>query len=153
DRASRCSTHCSAGVPPRPAARQMKASQCEGYRPSHNRSEVLAPPGAALSSFTTGRLKRDKEHSSMARQTSSGEHYTLISSDTHAGGSHAQYREFLDPKFREDFDAWRSKYRNPFRDLGDDRRLRNWDDEMRNSQQDSDGVVGEVIFPNTVPPF
>ena len=24
---------------------------------------------------------------------------------------------------------------------------------MRNSQQDADGVVGEVIFPNTVPPF
>ena len=24
---------------------------------------------------------------------------------------------------------------------------------MRNAQQDADGVVGEVIFPNTVPPF
>jgi predicted TIM-barrel fold metal-dependent hydrolase len=79
--------------------------------------------------------------------------YILISSDTHAGGSHAQYREFLDPRFREEFDAWRSRYKNPFRDLGDERRLRNWDDEMRNSQQDRDGVVGEVIFPNTVPPF
>ena len=89
----------------------------------------------------------------MGRQTSSGDRYTLISSDTHAGGSHAQYREFLDPGFREDFDAWRGRYRNPFSDLGDDRRLRNWDDEMRNSQQDRDGVVGEVIFPNTVPPF
>ena len=33
----------------------------------------------------------------MGRQTSSGDRYTLISSDTHAGGSHAQYREFLDP--------------------------------------------------------
>ena len=89
----------------------------------------------------------------MGRQTSSGDRYTLISADTHAGGSHAQYREFLDPGFREDFDAWRGRYRNPFSDLGDDRRLRNWDDEMRNSQQDRDGVVGEVIFPNTVPPF
>jgi predicted TIM-barrel fold metal-dependent hydrolase len=79
--------------------------------------------------------------------------YTLISADTHAGGSHAQYREYLDPQWRDDFDAWRSRYRNPFRDLGDARRLRNWDDEMRNSQQDSDGVVGEVVFPNTVPPF
>jgi hypothetical protein len=89
----------------------------------------------------------------MGRQTSSGDRYTLISSDTHAGGSHAQYREFLDPRFHEDFDARRGKYRNPFSDLGDDRRLRNWDDEMRNSQQDRDGVVGEVIFPNTVPPL
>jgi predicted TIM-barrel fold metal-dependent hydrolase len=79
--------------------------------------------------------------------------YTVISSDTHAGGSHAQYREFLDPKYHEDFDAWRGRYKNPFSDLGDNRRYRNWDDEMRNSQQDEDGVVGEVIFPNTVPPF
>jgi predicted TIM-barrel fold metal-dependent hydrolase len=79
--------------------------------------------------------------------------YTLISADTHAGGSHAAYREYLDPDLRDDFDAWREKYRNPFRDLGDQRRLRNWDNEMRNGQQDEDGVVGEVIFPNTVPPF
>jgi predicted TIM-barrel fold metal-dependent hydrolase len=79
--------------------------------------------------------------------------YTVISADTHAGGSHAAYREFLDPAFHDDFDAWRNKYKNPFSDLGDTRRLRNWDDEMRNSQQDQDGVVGEVIFPNTVPPF
>jgi predicted TIM-barrel fold metal-dependent hydrolase len=85
--------------------------------------------------------------------TISAERYTLISADTHAGGSHAQYREFLDPKYVAEFDAWREKYRNPFKDLGDDRRLRNWDDEMRNSQQDNDGVAGEVIFPNTVPPF
>lgn len=81
--------------------------------------------------------------------------YTVITADTHGGGSHAQYREYLDPKYREQFDAWRAKYKNPYRDLapGDDRRLRNWDDEMRNSQQDEDGIAGEVIFPNTVPPF
>lgn len=79
--------------------------------------------------------------------------YTVISADCHAGGSHAAYREYLDPAFREDFDAWRGKYKNPYKDLGDDRRLRNWDNEMRNSQQQSDGVVGEVVFPNTVPPF
>ena len=83
----------------------------------------------------------------------SSQHYTIISSDTHAGGSHAQYREFLDKKYLDDFDAWRDRYKNPFKDLGDQRRYRNWDDEMRNGQQDADGVVGEVIFPNTVPPF
>jgi predicted TIM-barrel fold metal-dependent hydrolase len=82
-----------------------------------------------------------------------GGHYTIVTSDSHAGGSHAAYREYLDPKYRDDFDAWRGEYRNPFRDLGDQRRYRNWDNEMRNSQQESDGVVGEVIFPNTVPPF
>ncbi|HWS45533.1 MAG TPA: amidohydrolase family protein [Acidimicrobiia bacterium] len=86
--------------------------------------------------------------------TASGEqHYTIISSDTHAGGSHAQYREFLEARYLDDFDAWRAQYKNPFKDLGDQRRYRNWDNEMRNNQQDADGVVGEVIFPNTVPPF
>ena len=85
--------------------------------------------------------------------TSTDARYTIISADTHAGGSHAQYREFLEAKYLDDFDAWRGKYKNPFKDLGDDRRLRNWDNEMRNGQQDADGVVGEVIFPNTVPPF
>ncbi len=69
------------------------------------------------------------------------ERYTIISADTHAGGSHAQYREYLDPKYLDDFDAWRSQYRNPFRDLGDHRRLRNWDNEMRSGQQLRDGVV------------
>lgn len=80
-------------------------------------------------------------------------HYAIISADTHAGGSHAQYREYLEAKYHEDFDAWRGGYHNPFKDLGDDRRLRNWDNEMRSSQQLHDGVVGEVIFPNTIPPF
>ena len=79
--------------------------------------------------------------------------YTIISADCHAGGSHAAYREYLDPAYLEDFDAWRGKYKNPYKDLGDNRRLRNWDNEMRNSQQEADGIVGEVIFPNTVPPF
>lgn len=80
-------------------------------------------------------------------------HYTIITADSHAGGSHAAYREYLDPALRDDFDAWRGKYSNPFKDLGDTRRYRNWDNEMRNGQQEQDGVVGEVIFPNTVPPF
>ena len=55
------------------------------------------------------------------------DHYTIISADGHAGGSHAQYREYLDPAWRDEFDAWRGKYKNPFRDLQDDGRTRNWD--------------------------
>jgi predicted TIM-barrel fold metal-dependent hydrolase len=82
------------------------------------------------------------------------ERYTLISADCHAGGSHAMYREYLDPQYRDDFDAWREKYRNPFRDLKqNDLRVRNWDDDVRWEQQESDGTVAEVVFPNTVPPF
>jgi predicted TIM-barrel fold metal-dependent hydrolase len=79
--------------------------------------------------------------------------YTIISADCHAGGSHQMYREYLDPEYRDDFDAWREQYKNPFRDLQDGGRVRNWDDERRNGDLERDGIVGEVVFPNTVPPF
>jgi predicted TIM-barrel fold metal-dependent hydrolase len=85
--------------------------------------------------------------------TATPDRYTIISADCHAGGSHAAYREYLDPAYVADFDAWRNKYKNPYKDLGDTRRLRNWDNEMRNGQQEEDGIAGEVVFPNTVPPF
>jgi predicted TIM-barrel fold metal-dependent hydrolase len=79
--------------------------------------------------------------------------YTIITADSHAGGSHAHYREYLDPRYRDDFDAWRGKYKNPFKDLKDDRRTRNWDSDVRWGEMQRDGIVAEVIFPNTVPPF
>src|SRR4029077_17606055 len=80
--------------------------------------------------------------------------YTIISADTHAGGSHADYREYLDPAYVEDFDAWRNKYKNPYKDLkATDPRVRNWDNARRLTAQESDGIVGEVVFPNPVPPF
>ena len=55
--------------------------------------------------------------------TGTDSRYTVISADTHAGGSHASYREFLESKYHDDFDAWRGKYKNPYKDLGDNRRL------------------------------
>ncbi|HWS47706.1 MAG TPA: amidohydrolase, partial [Acidimicrobiia bacterium] len=81
------------------------------------------------------------------------DHYIVISADCHAGGSHAQYREYLDPQWRDEFDAWRAEYANPFRDLQGDGRTRNWDGARRIADQDAEGVVAEVLFPNTVPPF
>ncbi len=81
------------------------------------------------------------------------DHYTVISADCHAGASHAQYREYLDPQWRDEFDAWRARYANPFRDLQGDGRTRNWDGARRIADQDAEGVVAEVLFPNTVPPF
>jgi predicted TIM-barrel fold metal-dependent hydrolase len=54
----------------------------------------------------------------------------------------------------EEFDAWRERYRNPYKDLKDtDLRIRNWDSERRWKDEESDGVVAEVLFPNTIPPF
>ncbi|HSS11743.1 MAG TPA: amidohydrolase, partial [Acidimicrobiales bacterium] len=79
--------------------------------------------------------------------------YVLISADCHAGGNMEMYRTYLDPAYRDDFDRWRSAYQNPFRDLQGGNRNRNWDDDRRIGELESDGVVGEVVFPNTVPPF
>jgi len=79
--------------------------------------------------------------------------YVLITADTHAGGSHAQYRECLDPKYRDEFDEWRGGYRNPSEEHYGRKKKRNWDLEIRGADQDGQGVVGEVVFPNTVPPF
>jgi len=83
----------------------------------------------------------------------SADPYILITADTHAGGSHAQYREYLDPEYREKFDDWRGGYKNPSQEHYGSKKMRNWDLEIRTNDQNSQGVVGEVVFPNTVPPF
>ena len=82
---------------------------------------------------------------------SAQDHYTIISADTHAGANHETYREYLDPAFHDDFDAWRGQYKNPWKDLRDTSlRVRNWDDERRNADQNADGVVGSTRKPISV---
>ena len=81
------------------------------------------------------------------------QHLTLISADCHAGANHETYRSYLEAKYLDQFDAWRGRYKNPFRDLQDDGRSRNWDSARRMKDLEDDGQVGEVVFPNTVPPF
>ncbi len=83
----------------------------------------------------------------------SNDPYILITADTHAGGSHAQYRECLDPAYRKAFDEWRGGYKNPAQEHYGSKKMRNWDLEIRTNDQNGQGVVGEVVFPNTVPPF
>ena len=84
---------------------------------------------------------------------SSGDRLVLISADGHARGNHEQYRTYLEARYLEAFDAWRAQYSNPFKDLSGNTRNRNWDDDRRITELEADGVVAEVIFPNTVPPF
>ncbi|MBW2236042.1 MAG: amidohydrolase, partial [Deltaproteobacteria bacterium] len=82
-----------------------------------------------------------------------GRPYTVITADTHAGASIDTYREYLDPSHRADFDAWRDRYKNPAKKHVGSKKTKNWDSAERLADLESDGVVGEVIFPNTVPPF
>jgi predicted TIM-barrel fold metal-dependent hydrolase len=79
--------------------------------------------------------------------------YIVISADGHAGGSLDQYGEYLEAKWQDEYAEWRGRYKNPWRDLEDDRKTRNWDNERRLGETEADGIVAEVLFPNTIPPF
>ena len=79
--------------------------------------------------------------------------YTVISSDTHAGANIQAYREYLDEEHKQLFDAWRGSYQNPQRTHIGSKKHKNWDDAERMRDMEDEGVVGEIIFPNTVPPF
>jgi predicted TIM-barrel fold metal-dependent hydrolase len=82
-----------------------------------------------------------------------GRPYVVISADTHAGASIEGYRDYLDEEHRALFDDWRGSYRNPQRSHIGSKKHKNWDDAERLRDMEGDGVVGEIIFPNTVPPF
>jgi len=103
--------------------------------------------------LTESRLGHDFWSDQAEGCTVSAERYTVISADGHAGGNADQYRAYLDASLLDQFDEWRGRYKNPFRDLVSDGRTRNWDSDRRRSELHADGIVAEVIFPNTIPPF
>lgn len=82
-----------------------------------------------------------------------GDRYTVISSDCHAGADLMEYRGYLDPGYRDDFDSWAREFVNPYQDLTEPEAERNWNSDRRNADLDREGVAGEVLFPNTIPPF
>lgn len=84
---------------------------------------------------------------------STDERYIVISADGHAGGDIGHYREYLESKWHDDFDAWAAEYENPYEDLEGDLGARNWDSARRMADLEADGQVAEIIYPNTIPPF
>ena len=79
--------------------------------------------------------------------------YTIVSADGHAGADITAYKAYLEGKYHEEFDRWFATYENPWQDLEQTGRTRNWDNDERLRDLDADGVVAEVLFPNTIPPF
>ncbi|MCX5737931.1 MAG: amidohydrolase, partial [Proteobacteria bacterium] len=100
--------------------------------------------------------------------------YLVISSDCHAGLPPEQYRDYVDPQYRELFDvalpiqlaATRAAAQrflvadvNAEWRQGRDRALSGaWDSDERNRVLDADGIAAEVIFPDGItemnmPPF
>jgi len=94
----------------------------------------------------------------------SDDRYLIISSDCHAGLPNEQYRDWLDPDYRDAFDqhladrtrmmelASRGILNEEFAEEWErenEEGLRGgWDAGRRDKELDADGVVGEVIFPD-----
>ncbi|MBI00262.1 MAG: amidohydrolase [Acidimicrobiaceae bacterium] len=100
------------------------------------------------------------------------EHHVVISADTHCGADLWDYKEYLPSKYHEDFDVWAKAIKEgerrtaeAFKDAersplnvgvdGDPAvdGNRNYDSDRRLREQEADGVVAAVLFPNTQPPF
>lgn len=84
---------------------------------------------------------------------SAEDRYTVISADCHAGADLLDYKPYLERRHHEDFDAWAAGYVNPYEDLLADTADRNWNSGRRVAELEEDGIVAEVVFPNTIPPF
>lgn len=87
---------------------------------------------------------------------SSSDRYLVISSDGHAGAAMRTYREYLEARYHDEFDAWEASFVTPYPDLVDPESpeyRRNFDSALRQADLEADGIVGEVVFPNTIPPF
>jgi predicted TIM-barrel fold metal-dependent hydrolase len=76
--------------------------------------------------------------------------YMILSSDAHAGAPMAAYKDYLPARWHDEFDAWLAAVVNPWVDVND---TRNWRSANRVEAMDAEGVTGEILFPNTLPPF
>ncbi len=93
--------------------------------------------------------------------------YLLITADTHAGSSPEGYGPYLERKWQDDYQGWLEQSRQlaqVMRQVMGERSIgvdgdpdldgdRNWNSARRLRETEADGVVAEVIFPNTSPPF
>lgn len=79
--------------------------------------------------------------------------HIVISADCHGGAELATYRKYLDRAYLDEFDQWWADYTEPYQDMEGEEGSRNWDSERRLRDLEADGIVAEVMYPNTVPPF
>jgi len=67
--------------------------------------------------------------------------YTVISVDGHAGAAMDAYKPYLAARWHDEFDAWAADFVNPFADLLAATAYRNWDNERRLEETESQGLV------------
>jgi hypothetical protein len=92
---------------------------------------------------------------------SMSDRYMIVSADGHAGADLQDYKPYLARRWFEEFDAWAEAFRDPWLEKASTRRgaaasvvlETNWDSTQRQAALESQGIVAEVLFPNTYPPF
>ncbi len=103
----------------------------------------------------------------MSSEPENLDRYLLITADSHAGADPELYEPYIEKKWRDDFREWvtaSEAMAQMMRQVMGDRSIgvdgdpeidgnRNWDSARRLAETEADGVVAEVIFPNTIPPF
>lgn len=87
------------------------------------------------------------------RAPSADERMVVVSADTHGGADLIGYRSYLEPELHDDFDAWADDRSHQWSDLQGPDADRNWNSRRRRADLEADGIVAEVVFPNTSPPF
>lgn len=98
----------------------------------------------------------------LSNPASSDERLVVISADCHGGASILGYREYLPKHWHAEFDEWTKEFSDPWTEV-DEHEIQygvasfeseiSWDHDLRQKVLEGDGIVGEVIFPNTAPPF
>ena len=101
-------------------------------------------------------------HGSLSHQP-----YLVITADSHAGAAPELYGPYLEQKWQSDYQGWlkqAEQLAQIMRDVMGNRSIgvdgdpdevgwRNWDSGRRLAECEREGVVGEIVFPNTSPPF
>ncbi len=95
----------------------------------------------------------------------SNSRYPIISTDGHAGADLLDYKPYLEACWHDEFDTWARRYSDPWVELeaevdadlsvgvASGMSPLNWDTPQRQAHLDAEGICGEVLFPNTAPPF
>jgi predicted TIM-barrel fold metal-dependent hydrolase len=99
----------------------------------------------------------------MATEDLTGRPYALISTDGHAGADLWDYKPYLEARWHDEFDAWAGSYSDAWGEVDPASEFKagvssyqspiSWDSELRLRLLREQGIVAEVLFPNTAQPF
>lgn len=99
----------------------------------------------------------------MPAESTTNRPYILFSTDCHAGADLRDYKPYLAHKWHDEFDSWADHYYDAWGEIDRESDFKagissfldpiNWNSQKRLEVLESEGIVAEVLFPNTAPPF